>query len=185
MASGPAPLSPRSGALALRGAGDARNRTRRFRLPQWGSARHGRRLDGVDGCSHDGQPSTKTTTGSTSCRRSSWSGARWRISEPSRRSSRRRSSTSWRRAVSKRGASALGQRPDRSTGLAHENRLERSPFELSLFVNSLASTLVLTTSRNWLDVVPEHVGSSGPPWRLSAVKGSSDFQGGDPDGSAR
>ena len=24
-----------------------------------------------------------------------------------------------------------------------------------------------------LDVVPEHVGSSGPPWRLSAVKGSS------------
>jgi hypothetical protein len=28
-----------------------------------------------------------------------------------------------------------------------------------------------------LDVVPEHVGSSGPPWRLSAVKGSS-VQGG-------
>src|SRR5436190_20060955 len=24
-----------------------------------------------------------------------------------------------------------------------------------------------------LNVVPEHVGSSGPPWRLSAVKGSS------------
>ena len=36
-----------------------------------------------------------------------------------------------------------------------------------------------------LDVVPEDVGSSGPPWRLSAVKGSSSFQGGDPDGFAR
>ena len=36
-----------------------------------------------------------------------------------------------------------------------------------------------------LVVVPEQVGSSGPPWRLSAVKGSSDLQGGDPDGFAR
>jgi D-serine deaminase-like pyridoxal phosphate-dependent protein len=31
-----------------------------------------------------------------------------------------------------------------------------------------------------LAVVPKHVGSSGPPWRLGAVEGNQ-FQGGDPD----
>jgi D-serine deaminase-like pyridoxal phosphate-dependent protein len=31
-----------------------------------------------------------------------------------------------------------------------------------------------------LVVVPKHVGSSGPPWRLGAVEGNQ-FQGGDPD----
>jgi hypothetical protein len=35
-----------------------------------------------------------------------------------------------------------------------------------------------------LDVVPKHVGSSGSPWRLSAVE-AAQLQGDDPDGSAR